>query len=225
MTTPTTTLEARLKAVLAEKSLLQHPFYVEWTEGTLPTAKLQEYARQYFHFEAAFPRFLSAIHARTESATVRQHLLENLWDEEYGPRNHLAPWLDFAKALGLDPEEVRAGAPNMQTTALVEHFHAASAGAPLAQALGTLYAYEGQVPGVAWEKIKGLKEHYAFEPDQFEFFTTHLVADVAHSGAEVAAIRETCEDEDALVGAVDAACDRLLGFLDGCYAAAADPVS
>jgi hypothetical protein len=35
------------------------------------------------------------------------------------------------------------------------------------------------------------------------------------------AIAEACTDEDAVIRAVDTACDRLLAFLDGCYAAAA----
>ena len=49
----------------------------------------------------------------------------------------------------------------------------------------------------------------------------HLVSDVAHSGAELAAIEELCEDGDAVVAAAEQASERLLGFLDGCYGAAA----
>jgi pyrroloquinoline quinone (PQQ) biosynthesis protein C len=66
-----------------------------------------------------------------------------------------------------------------------------------------------------------LTEHYHFEPSQFEFFSVHLVADVAHAGAEMDSIAISCEDEDAVVRAVDRACDRLLAFLDGCYETAA----
>lgn len=211
-------LEQLLLQVLDEKSLLKHPFYVEWTRGTLPLARLQEYARQYFHFESAFPRFLSAIHARTESPAVRQHLLDNLWDEEHGDRNHVALWLEFAAALGLDAEDVRSSTPTAETTALVEHFHEASRDAPLGEALATLYAYEGQVPRVAWEKMRGLTEHYAMQPSQFEFFSVHLVADVAHSGSELAAIGEAAGGQHAgVIRATERACDRLLAFLDGCY--------
>jgi pyrroloquinoline-quinone synthase len=215
---PDALLEARIRAVLDEKSLLKHPFYVEWTEGTLPLEKLREYARQYYHFEAAFPRFLSAIHARTESLEVRQLLLDNLWDEEHGDRNHIALWLEFGAALGLDPEEIRAGSPNAETRALVDHFHAAAKERPIGEAMATLFAYEGQVPRVAWQKMKGLTDHYGMEPGQFEFFSVHLVADVSHSGAEIAAIHASTIDEDAVLQATSDACDRLLTFLDGCYA-------
>ena len=110
-----THLETRIRKVLEEKSLLEHPFYKAWTEGTLEMERLREYARQYYHFELAFPRYLSAIHTRTASAHVRQLLLDNLWDEEHGERNHPVLWLEFAKALGVPAEEVVNSTPNRET--------------------------------------------------------------------------------------------------------------
>jgi pyrroloquinoline-quinone synthase len=103
----------------------------------------------------------------------------------------------------------------------VQHYNRTSREAPLAEALGTLFAYEGQVPAIAWQKIKGLTEYYNFEPKQFEFFSVHLVADIGHAGAEMESIEMSCEDEDGVLRAVDTACDRLLSFLDGCYEEAA----
>ncbi|MCY3504614.1 MAG: CADD family putative folate metabolism protein [Chloroflexi bacterium] len=221
MTESGTALEARLREAIAERSLLQHPFYQAWSAGTLEVERLQDYARQYYHFERAFPRFLSAIHARTESPAIRQLLLNNLWDEEHGERNHPALWLEFAAALGVSGEEVKESTPHPETTALIEHFGEMAQKAPVAEALATLFAYESQVPAIAWEKIKGLTEHYDLLPDQFEFFSVHLVSDVAHSGGEMSAIEELCEDGDAVVAAAERASERLLGFLDGCYGAAA----
>ncbi|MFN8618309.1 MAG: CADD family putative folate metabolism protein [Dehalococcoidia bacterium] len=223
MTTATiaSALEQRIKAVLDEKSMLKHPFYTEWTTGELPIAKLQQYARQYYPFEAAFPRFLSSIHARTDSPEIRQLLLDNLWDDEHGERNHPALWLEFAAALGVAADDVTNAELRPETRALVDHFNATSREAPLAEALGTLFAYEGQVPAIAWQKIKGLTEHYKFEPRQFEFFSVHLVADIAHAGAEMRSIEMAAEDEDGVVRAVEKSCDLLLSFLDGCYETAA----
>ncbi len=216
-TATVSTLEKRIKAVLDDKSMLKHPFYMEWTSGELPLAKLQEYARQYYHFEAAFPRFLSSIHSRTESPAIRQMLLDNLWDEEHGERNHPKLWLEFSQALGVGEDEVVGAALRPETEMLIQHFNRACREAPIAEAMGTLFAYEGQVPAIAWQKIKGLTEHYDFEPRQFEFFSVHLVADIAHAGAEMDSIAMACEDENAVVGAVETSCDRLLSFLDGCY--------
>jgi pyrroloquinoline-quinone synthase len=212
-------LESRIRAVLDERSLLKHPFYQEWSAGTMERDRLHEYARQYYHFEAAFPRFLSAIHARTESPRIRRLLLDNLWDEEHGDRNHPALWLEFAAALGLSAEEVVGSCQRPETLDLIGHYARTSAEAPLGEALATLFAYEGQVPAIAWQKIKGLTEHFGFRPEQFEFFSVHLVSDIAHAGAEMSAIAESTTDEEAVVAAAEAACGRLWSFLDGCYAA------
>ena len=217
MISQTSDLEARINAVLDEKSLLKHPFYTEWTKGVLSRERLQEYARQYYHFEVAFPRFLSAIHTRTESPEIRQLILDNLWDEEHGERNHPALWLEFAAALGVAADEVRNAEVRPETAALIAHFSDTSKNSTVAEAMATLFAYEGQVPAIAWQKIKGLTEHYGFAPKQFEFFSIHLVSDIAHAGAEMDAIRQSAESDDAVIAAVESSCDRLLNFLDGCY--------
>ncbi len=222
MTKPAGKIGSQIREVLEAQSLLKHPFYRNWTDGTLERECFQEYARQYYHFEANFPRFLSAIHTRTESPELRQLILDNLWDEEHGERNHPALWLDFARAVGVSGDEVAAAELRPQTQALIEHFRQTSREAPIAEALATLLAYEGQVPAVARAKIQGLQEHYGFEPDQYEFFSVHLVADVAHADAEVRALERLSGDEgreDEIVKAVEEACHLLYGFLDGCYAA------
>lgn len=213
MTTP---LELRIRAVLDEKSMLKHPFYKAWTEGTLELERLREYARQYYHFEVAFPRLLSAIHTRAESPTIRQQILDNLWDEEHGERNHPVLWLEFGEAVGVPRSDVLKSTPNAETKALVDHYEQMARHAPLAEALATMFAYEGQVPDIAWQKIKGLTEHYGFKAGQVEFFSVHLVADIAHAGAEMACIEEACTDEDAVVEAASRTADLLLKFLDGC---------
>lgn len=214
---PRTTLEARIREILSERSMLRHPFYQEWAAGTLDRERLHEYARQYYHFEAAFPRYLSAIHARTESARIRQLLLDNLWDEEHGERNHPALWLEFAAALGLPAGEVMEAKLHPETEALIDHYRRMCNEAPIAEALATLFAYEGQVPEIAWQTIKGLSEFHGFRPEQFEFFSVHLVADISHANAETESIDQSCEDEGGVLEATRVACDLLLSFLDGCY--------
>jgi len=217
MTAPSRTeLQARIQAVLDGRSMLHHPFYRAWTAGSLEVKGLHEYVRQYYHFELAFPRYLSAIHTRTESMRIRQLLLDNLWDEEHGDRNHPALWLDFAEAVGLSRAEVEQSTPNAQTRALGDYVREACHSAPLAEALVTLFAFEGQVPAIAWQTIKALTEHYGFSPQQFEFFSVHLVADISHAGAEMDAIQESCTDEDGVIRATEETCDLLLSFLDGC---------
>src|SRR6266568_3107607 len=112
----------RIDALIDERHLLTHPFYVKWSEGTLPRENLQEYARQYYAFESSFPRFLSALHSRVERADVRQLLLDNLWDEEHGTDNHAELWLRFAEGIGVERADVKEARWNDATSALVQFY-------------------------------------------------------------------------------------------------------
>src|SRR5262252_6915664 len=89
-----------LDAVIAEKHLLKHPFYQLWSRGELKLETLREYAISYYPHVAAFPTYVSGVHAGCEDAALRQELLENLIEEERGPQNHPALWRRFAASLG-----------------------------------------------------------------------------------------------------------------------------
>jgi pyrroloquinoline-quinone synthase len=190
-------LLARIDALIDERHLLKHPFYTRWAEGTLPLESLQEYARQYYAFESSFPRFISAIHSRTEAPDTRQQLLDNLWDEEHGAANHAELWLRFAEGIGVDRDDVRGAERNEATAALVEHYEQMSREAPVAAAVAALYAYERQVPQVAGSKIDGLERHYDVDDDRtLAFFRVHGELDVEHSGNERDMLGRLAADAD-----------------------------
>jgi pyrroloquinoline-quinone synthase len=219
----TQTFTETLDAIVDERGLLKHDFYQAWTAGTLPLESLQEYAKQYFHFEAAFPTFLSAVHARMEPGEARQAVLQNLWDEEHDDKNHLALWLQFCESLGLDADEVRSSEPNAETLDLIDGFRAACNEASVAVGLATLYAYESQASAVATQKIIGLQKNYSFVDERgYEFFSVHKDVDVYHSQTErdaIAAAATTLEARLGIEEATRTAADRLWRFLDGAYAA------
>src|SRR5919108_4940703 len=207
----------RIDALIAERSLLSHPFYTKWRDGTLPTEAIQDYARQYYAFESTFPRLLSSIHARCARPDVRQALLDNLWDEEHGEINHAELWLRFAEGMGVSREEVRAAAQTSGTRDLLEAYWSACTDAELAAGVAALYAYEHQVPEVAAEKIRGLVDRYGIDdPRTLAFFTVHSSLDVEHAEAERAMIRTLAADsgEEAVLSATRAALDAWWRFLD-----------
>ncbi|MBI4261508.1 MAG: CADD family putative folate metabolism protein, partial [Actinobacteria bacterium] len=177
-------LVARIDEMIDARHLLGHPFYTKWAAGTLPREALREYARQYYAFESSFPRFLSAVHSRTERADHRQAILENLWDEEHGPANHAELWLRFAEGIGVPRDDVLGAAWNEAAGALVEGYRSVSAEAPVAAGVAAIYAYERQVPEVARAKIDGLRAHYGIEDGPtLAFFETHATLDVEHAAA------------------------------------------
>ena len=211
-------LLGRIDALIAERHLLTHPFYTKWRDGTLTREALQEYARQYYAFESTFPRLLSALHTRSDRPDVRQSLLDNLWDEEHGEVNHAELWLRFGEGIGVDRASVREATRNEGTRALLDSYWASVTDGPIAAGIAALYAYEGQVPEVATEKIRGLVEQYGIDdPRTLAFFTVHSTLDVEHSGAErsmIAALAHTTAEEEAVLSATRAALDGWWGFLD-----------
>jgi pyrroloquinoline-quinone synthase len=179
-----TSTSSLLDRKVAERAMLDHPFYQAWTEGRLPLDTLRAYARQYFHHVEAFPRAVSAVHSSCEDRDGRRMLAENLAEEEgldAGKQDHASLWLMFACGLGESEAAVRAQSLNAETRALIETFRKLSRQS-YAAGLGALYAYESQFPGVARAKIEGLIERYGIDDEEtLRFFRVHESADVEHS--------------------------------------------
>ena len=203
---------------IAAKHLLTHPFYLAWTRGELSRDALTDYARQYYHHVAAFPTYLSAVHAHCDDQPTRRQLLDNLIDEEAGSPNHPELWLQFAEALGVSNEEVQSSEKWTETSNLIGTFRSVCSEGATAEGLAALYAYESQIPAVSESKIKGLVENYNMtEPRAYEYFTVHVEADREHAAAERAMLSQHVTDHNAAptATAVDRILDALWEMLSG----------
>jgi pyrroloquinoline-quinone synthase len=167
---------------IAKKHLLKHPFYLAWARGELSKEALTDYAKQYYHHVAAFPTYLSAVHAKCDDQSTRKQILSNLIDEEAGSPNHPELWKQFASSLGVNNVEVEK---QPETKNLIETFRSVCANESTADGLAALYAYESQIPAICESKIDGLKKHYGFnDPKGYEYFSVHIEADKEHSAVE-----------------------------------------
>jgi pyrroloquinoline-quinone synthase len=166
----------QMDARIAKYDLLCHPFYKAWAAGELTREELREYGREYFHQVEAFPSYLEEFGGRTEQNELRRAVLANR-DDETG---HAELWLDFVEGMGGDRSAShQALVPEVE--ALVNSFHSiAREGAP-EEALAAFYAYESQVPRVAAEKARGLREMYGADEKTCGYFTLHTTADVYHA--------------------------------------------
>jgi pyrroloquinoline-quinone synthase len=205
-------------AIIAERSLLKHPFYVAWQKGELKLEDLRHYAKAYYPHVAAFPRYVSATHSRTEDLKARQMLLENLIEEERGESNHPELWLRFAAALGEDRDAVKSAEAPAATRQCVETFEGLTRESDVA-GLAALYAYESQIPGVSATKIQGLKDFYGIQaPEALEFFKVHEQADVWHSQQERELLGKAMTTEagrEVALRSTKKACDAVWALLDG----------
>lgn len=140
--------------VIGLYSLLQHPFYVAWRDGSLPVAALTDYAREY-------GAFIETISGGWQ--TVGQPEIAKI------EREHAVIWnTSFAAGLGTSvaPPEVPQVASLVDTSLRLF--------ADRATALGGLYAFEAQQPQTALTKLMGLKEHYTQLPSACgDYFELH----------------------------------------------------
>src|ERR1700716_1892039 len=170
---------------IAAKRLLKHPFYLAWTRGELSKEALTDYAKQYYHHVAAFPTYLSAVHARCDDQATRKQLLDNLVDEEAGSPNHPDLWRQFAEGLGVEDVDLAKTEKEPETKNLIGTFRSVCGQGSTGEGLAALYAYESQIPTICESKIDGLKKHYGFsDPKHYEYFSAQIEADREHSAAE-----------------------------------------
>jgi pyrroloquinoline-quinone synthase len=220
---------SELDARIARFDLLCHPYYKAWSEGRLTRTDLSEYSAEYFHHVSAFPTYLSAFHARLEDGELRRSVLRNLADEEVEGRAHSDLWMDFATGVGNNVADVRSRKPIPAIQSLISNFREVANTGTTAEVLATLYAYESQVPRVACEKARGLKEMYGADTRTLGYFALHAYADVLHSKVWREELEEYLvshpEEREAALNAAERAAEWLWQALDGIEAGRGDRAS
>ncbi len=213
----------QLDARIAKYDLLCHPFYKAWSAGELSRKDLREYAGNYFHHVNAFPAYLSEFAARLPQGELRRAVLANRDDEMglHGSRPHSELWLDFLQGMGggRDASAIPVG----EIDALTDAFHSVARNGAPEEALAAFYAYESQVPRVAGEKARGLRDIYGADTTTYGYFTLHTTADVYHSRVWKKQLADAVEgNQDAAeraLNAAESAAKALWTALDGIEAA------
>ena len=91
----------KIDEMIEEKSLLKHPFYQMWSDGKLTQGSLAGYSKEYFQLVKAVPSFMEPI-IENASDDVVTDLIENQQEES----DHIAPWIAFAKELGIPKDDL-----------------------------------------------------------------------------------------------------------------------
>jgi pyrroloquinoline-quinone synthase len=177
----------QLDARIAKYDLLCHPFYKAWSAGQLTRKDLRQYAQDYYHHVEAFPSYLAALGMRLEEGELRRSVLANMCDEKgvegrHGKDSvpHSELWLDFAEGMG-SSRNLEWHSPAPEIRQLIRHFHQVASEGSAEVALAAFYAYESQVPHIAKEKERGLRESYGADDKTCGYFSLHATADVYHS--------------------------------------------
>jgi pyrroloquinoline-quinone synthase len=194
----------RIEQVAEQRSVLRHPFYVRWSEGTLTQDELAHYAGQYRHAVVALADAAAAA-ARAPEARDDAPVLAAHASEEAA---HVALWDEFVAQVGGD----------VDAAATDETRSCAEAWARDRGLLGTLvamYAIESAQPAISATKQAGLKLHYGL--DGSAYFELHERLDVEHAADARALIEARLEraDESELIGVAEEVLDANWLLLDG----------
>jgi pyrroloquinoline-quinone synthase len=174
-----------INARIAKYDLLCHPFYKAWAAGELTHDDLREYACQYYHHVEAFPSYLAEVAMRLDESELRRAVLANMCDETGGARRrdsrpHSELWLDFAEGMGATRNMRRHQSVDGMRE-LIGHFHRLANEGSVEEALAAFYVYESQVPRIAQEKERGLREWYGADDKACGYFSLHATADIYHA--------------------------------------------
>jgi pyrroloquinoline-quinone synthase len=160
---------------------------------------------------------------------LRRAVLANMCDEKGAAGRsgkdavpHSELWLDFAEGMGAR-RDVQWHLPIPEMIDLVHYFHDVASDGTAEEALAAFYAYESQVPRIAKEKERGLKEMYAADDKTCGYFSLHATADVYHSNVWRKQLEKRIADNpaaaDAALAAAENAARKLWQVLDGIEAA------
>lgn len=215
----------QLESRIAKYDLLCHPFYKAWSAGELTREDLRAYAQDYYHHVEAFPTYLAELAVRLEESELRRAVLANMADEkgsvdESGnqSREHSDIWLDFVEGMGAR-RDMTGHTPINEIDGLMTYFHRTASEGTKEEALASFYAYESQVPRVAQEKARGLREMYGADEKTCGYFTLHATADVFHSNVWRQQLEKQLtanpESADKALEAGETAAKSLWNALDG----------
>jgi pyrroloquinoline-quinone synthase len=216
MTSQTQSIETLLTGAVARavanRELLEHPFYLRWQAGELALGEIADYAVQYRVFEAALPGILQSIEEGFRASgwnRAAEMVARNLQDELGSPRSHLDLFDQFSGSLPA-PESLEIGPAAVNLVATYEAL--ADEGPELA--LAALAAYETQAAPIASTKSAGLRQWYGVDSAGTEFWDVHAEMEADHGAWAIESLGATATDAPRVGAAARRGADAWWAFLD-----------
>lgn len=218
--TTTTEFRAELEATVQRRHCRSHPLTEAWAAGKLTREVLGAWVREHYHFTRNIWQIYGHMVANCPVKEARSMILENLTEEESPIDPHEQQLLDFARACGLDPEQVQQWDPLPTTKALRDWMTLLAEKRTWQEAVaGINIGMESQLPDIIALIWPSLQERYGFTDPEVRFFRIHHTADMKHGGVAIdMVVRHTPPElQPAVLQAVWEGTEKRWFYFDGVY--------
>ncbi|ALN59101.1 coenzyme PQQ biosynthesis protein C [Lysobacter enzymogenes] len=222
-------LEARLRAIGAERYHDKHPFHILLHGGRLGRAQVQAWALNRFEYQRCIPLKDAALLARIEDPQLRRVWRQRIVDHD-GEREGeggIARWLRLTDALGLDRELVESGRALLPATrfavqAYLQFVRERSLLEAIASSLTELFA-----PAIIGQRVAGMLANYDFvSRDALAYFDSRLQQASQDADFALDYVKRhaaTRAQQESVLAALRFKCDVLWSMLDALHLAYVEP--
>jgi len=222
-------LEAKLRAIGAERYHHLHPFHKLLHGGKLSKAQVQAWALNRYYYQAMIP--IKDAHALSKLATSelrrewRRRIIDHDGDRE--GTGGIERWLKLAEGVGLDRAYVQSTRGILPGTrfaveAYVNFVRDRSILEGIASSLTEMFS-----PGIIADRVRGMLAGYAFITEEtLAYFTPRLTQapqDVDFALSYVKTHARTRADQEAVLEALRFKCGVLWSQLDALHFAYVEP--
>src|SRR5437773_2239611 len=179
---PSAEFVRRLKEEIARspQQRVNHPFVRAVCEGRASMEQLREWALQDYQFRRAVPRIAMLRYLACSDPAFQPRLYEVVEEETRGllpgSAGHPDMFLEFAKALGIQPEEFDAVPLRPATAAHLYYAELIIHTLPWFVVMAAQLGAEATLPPAAAALAEGFMENYGLPPEAVRFFTGHVEA-------------------------------------------------
>lgn len=222
-------LEARLRAIGAERYHDKHPFHHRLHGGECTPDQVRAWVINRWAYQAAIPMKDAAFMSRVYDPAIRREWRSRIEDHDGGitEGGGIRRWLKLAEAVGLDPDYVASGRGVLPATQFaVDAYIRYVRDMPLLQAVASSLT-ELFAPKIHERRIEGLLAHYDFaNSESLSYFSKRLTEapkDVAYGLDWVLTHADTPEKQDMACEALIFKTNVLWAQLDALWGAYVEP--
>lgn len=222
-------LEARLRAVGAERYHNKHPFHALMNSGGLSKGQLQAWALNRYYYQAIIPIKDSVILSRMTDPAMRRAWRQRIIDHDgdSDQEGGIARWFALAEGLGLDRAYVASlGGILPATRFAVEAYVHFVAEKSLLEAIASSLT-EMFAPETISVRVAGMLKNYDYiTPEVLAYFEKRLTQAPRDANFALDYVKreaKTPEQQQAAIRALSFKCDMLWSMLDALHFAYVAP--